>query len=108
MYALSKPQSVSDGVAPSGKGPFTITDRFGATAVTANGDGIAVSPNINRTSNNSGVSNQALLDKMDKLININEMHKNISQQGRVLISNDQVIARENLRSNLMHNPIYFA
>tara|TARA_Y100000361_G_C11097304_1_gene309870 strand:- start:321 stop:1007 length:687 start_codon:yes stop_codon:yes gene_type:complete len=38
--------NVEDGVAPPGKGPFTITDKFGATTVTAAGDGIAVSPNI--------------------------------------------------------------
>ena len=38
--------AVADGVAPPGKGPFTITDKFGATTVTAAGDGIAVSPNI--------------------------------------------------------------
>lgn len=41
-------QEVQDGIAPPGGGPFTITDRFGATAITAAGDGIAVSPNINR------------------------------------------------------------
>lgn len=39
-------QMVQDGIAPSDKGPFTITDRFGATAITAQGDGLAVSPNI--------------------------------------------------------------
>ena len=39
---------VEDGIAPPGGGPFTITDKFGATAVTAAGDGIAVSPNISK------------------------------------------------------------
>jgi len=52
-YLASKSQDVEDGIAPSGKGPFTITDKFGATAITAAGDGIAVSPNI---SNNEGIS----------------------------------------------------
>jgi hypothetical protein len=42
-------QSVSDGISPSSKGPFTITDAYGATAITAVGDGLAVSPNINTT-----------------------------------------------------------
>lgn len=42
----STPQQVEDGSALSSKGPFTITDRFGSTAVTAKGDGIVVSPNI--------------------------------------------------------------
>ena len=48
-------QSVKDGIAPSSKGPFTITDSFGATAITAKGDGLAVSPNISRenTRNNN-------------------------------------------------------
>ena len=31
--------TVADGVAPPGSGPFTITDKFGATTVTAAGDG---------------------------------------------------------------------
>jgi hypothetical protein len=43
-------QSVSDGEAPASKGPFTITDKFGATAVTQTGDGVVVSPNISRGS----------------------------------------------------------
>jgi hypothetical protein len=41
-------QSVADGIAPPGNGPFTITDSYGRTAITANGDGVAVSPNINQ------------------------------------------------------------
>ena len=41
-------QNVPDGIAPASKGPFTITDSFGAMAVTAKGDGLAVSPNIRR------------------------------------------------------------
>lgn len=39
-------QPVQDGIAPADKGPFTITDRYGATAITTIGDGLAVSPNI--------------------------------------------------------------
>jgi hypothetical protein len=39
-------QQVQDGMAPASKGPFTITDRYGATAITSVGDGIAVSPNM--------------------------------------------------------------
>jgi hypothetical protein len=45
-----KTQAVSDGVASPNNGPFSITDKFGATAITANGDGLAVSPNINTQS----------------------------------------------------------
>lgn len=39
-------QPVQDGIAPADKGPFTITDSYGATAITSVGDGLAVSPNI--------------------------------------------------------------
>ena len=55
-------QLVSDGIAPASKGPFTITDSFGATAITAKGDGVAVSPNINQgSSNNDSRETNALL-----------------------------------------------
>ena len=52
-------QFISDGMIPSqsGRGPFTITDSFGATAITAAGDGIAVSPNVSRNNGNSGGGN---------------------------------------------------
>jgi hypothetical protein len=45
-------QGVGDGMAPASKGPFTITDSFGATAITSKGDGLAVSPNIRRDGRN--------------------------------------------------------
>ena len=45
--------TVNDGMAPASKGPFTITDSFGATAITAKGDGLAVSPNIQREGRNA-------------------------------------------------------
>ena len=44
---------VEDGTAPPSRGPFTVTDSFGATAITAKGDGIAVSPNITREDRNT-------------------------------------------------------
>jgi plasmid maintenance system antidote protein VapI len=46
-------QSVQDGIAPPNRGPFTVTDSYGATAITTRGDGIAVSPNINQGSDNA-------------------------------------------------------
>ena len=52
MGAMSS-QSVQDGIAPADRGPFTITDSYGATAITAKGDGLAVSPNINQGSDNT-------------------------------------------------------
>jgi hypothetical protein len=51
----SASQKVSDGIAPPGQGPFTITNGYGATAITAAGDGLAVSPNIKRGGGDSGV-----------------------------------------------------
>jgi hypothetical protein len=51
--AFGATQSVQDGIAPPDRGPFTVTDSYGATAITARGDGIAVSPNINQGSDNT-------------------------------------------------------
>jgi hypothetical protein len=61
-------QMVSDGIAPSSNGPFTITDKYGATAVTANGDGLAVSPNINTGSSNKETNDllRQLIAKVDQ------------------------------------------
>jgi hypothetical protein len=52
IMAATNVQNVEDGMAPASKGPFTITDAYGSTAVTAAGDGVVVSPNINRDSIN--------------------------------------------------------
>jgi hypothetical protein len=52
----SQIQGVDDGMAPASKGPFTITDSFGATAITAKGDSLAVSPNIRRDDRNTGTT----------------------------------------------------
>lgn len=41
-------QAVADGAAPSSRGPFTITDSYGATAVTTQGDNVVVSPNVSQ------------------------------------------------------------
>lgn len=49
-YKTGIQQYTQDGISPSSNGPFTITDRFGATAVTAQGDHMVVSPNVS-TSN---------------------------------------------------------
>ena len=55
---LNPTQSVADGSALASKGPFTITDKFGATAVTAKGDGVVVSPNISYVED--GITNAAV------------------------------------------------
>jgi hypothetical protein len=64
-YLASQTQNVKDGIAPAGGGPFTITDKFGATAITAAGDGIAVSPNINK--GGGGGDNAGLMTAINEL-----------------------------------------
>jgi hypothetical protein len=48
LSAIGAVQSVEDGIADSSRGPFTITDSYGKMAMTAKGDNLAVSPNINK------------------------------------------------------------
>jgi len=52
IMAATNVQNVEDGMAPASKGPFTITDAYGSTAVTTAGDGVVVSPNIKQESIN--------------------------------------------------------
>ena len=69
-------QSVEDGIAPAGGGPFTITDKFGATAITAAGDGIAVSPNINKE--DSGRNRGSNSDNAGLMTAINELRSAVN------------------------------
>lgn len=61
-------QLVGDGIAPSSKGPFTITDSYGGMAITAKGDSIIASPNITNSATSAGNSEQsrtnALLERL--------------------------------------------
>lgn len=61
--AKSQVQSVNDGIAPSSKGPFTITDSYGAMAMTAKGDNLAVSPNISK----GGSSDSKMLSVLEQI-----------------------------------------
>jgi hypothetical protein len=79
-YALSS--TVEDGVAPPGKGPFTITDRFGATDITAAGDGIAVSPNIKTQGGAGGNANMSETNMLLKQI--------LSKEGTVQMDSTNV------------------
>ena len=63
MYTESK-QQIKDGIAPASKGPFTITDSYGGTAITAKGDSLAVSPNITREGRNTPSSMQLDYDRL--------------------------------------------
>lgn len=92
--AAKAKQGVKDGIAPSSRGPFTITDNYGATAITANGDGLAVSPNINRGSNNQSQYDwKKLEDKLEKLIAINQQQYEIAKGGNVIQINEFALGK---------------
>ena len=56
-------QQVQDGIADSSRGPFTITDSYGKMAMTAKGDNLAVSPNIN----SGGGSDSKMLSVLEQI-----------------------------------------
>jgi len=75
-------QAVMDGEASASRGPFTITDSYGATAVTAKGDNVVVSPNVSR--GGGGISD-AKLDKMIALLEkVANKSTTLQMDGRVL------------------------
>ena len=74
--------AVQDGVAPPGSGPFTITDKFGATTVTAAGDGLAVSPNINTQGGAGGNANMSETNMLLKQI--------LNKEGTVRMDSTEV------------------
>ena len=59
---ISKAQTVQDGIAPSDRGPFTITDAYGAMATTTAGDSLMASPNVGKGGGDSRMV--ALLEKL--------------------------------------------
>ena len=71
-------QGVEDGIAPPDRGPFTITDSYGATAITTKGDGVAVSPNINQGSDNREAKRTNML-----------LEQILTKQGTVKIDSTQ-------------------
>ena len=74
---------VSDGMAPSSKGPFTITDSYGATAITTAGDNVVVSPNVN--SGGGGGITSAQANKMISLLEkVANKDFSVSMDGRKL------------------------
>jgi hypothetical protein len=76
---------VEDGIAPSSKGPFTITDSFGATAITAEGDGIAVSPNINQSQGGStSVDMGPVVAKLEELLSVVKAGGTITIDGQAV------------------------
>lgn len=74
-------QAVSDGIAPSNRGPFTITDSYGSTAITAKGDGVAVSPNISQGSGESmKETNRLLRAYLEKGTQVNVVNTDFNNQ----------------------------
>jgi hypothetical protein len=75
-------QAVMDGEAPASRGPFTVTDDYGATAITNPGDGLFATPNISK--GGGGMSDT----KMDRMIALLEKVANksttLQMDGRVL------------------------
>ena len=70
LYAAArKAQNVQDGIAPSSKGPFTITDAYGAMAVTAKGDSIVASPNITNSANSADGEQRRTNALLERLLN---------------------------------------
>ena len=77
--AMSGGATVQDGVAPPGSGPFTIKDKFGATTITAAGDGLAVSPNINTQGGAGGNADMGETNELLKtLIKTSKENKTLS------------------------------
>lgn len=84
--ANSSTQSVQDGVTGPGKGPFTITDKFGATAITDARDGIAVSPNIRRTSGETRTAEVDIAPMVSELKAVKDvLGKILTKEGSVRI-----------------------
>ena len=76
-------QSVLDGEAPSERGPFTITDSYGATAVTAKGDGVVVSPNISQ-GGGEGITKAQANEMISLLKQVAAKDFSINMDGRKL------------------------
>lgn len=77
---------VNDGIAPASKGPFTITDAYGATAVTAKGDGVVVSPNISQGGGGSGITKAQANEMISLLKVVANKDFSINMDGRKLNS----------------------
>jgi hypothetical protein len=67
--AVAKTQQVQDGIASSSRGPFAITDKFGATAITANGDSLAVSPNISKGGGGDSTGLMSAINELRNAVN---------------------------------------
>jgi hypothetical protein len=77
-----KSQTVQDGIAPSSKGPFTITDSYGAMATTTPGDSIMASPNVG--TNSGGGSSKGMTEMASALSSIAKSTATSAKQQKKL------------------------
>jgi hypothetical protein len=75
---------VNDGIAPASKGPFTITDSYGATAVTTKGDNVVVSPNVAQGGNSDSITKAQANEMIALLRKVADKDFSISMDGRKL------------------------
>ncbi len=78
--------AVSDGIAPAERGPFTVTDSYGATAVTAKGDGVVVSPNISQGGGGEGITKSQANEMISLLKIVANKDFSVNMDGRKLSS----------------------
>lgn len=79
-------QTVQDGTITPGSGPFKITDKFGATAITDSRDGIAVSPNIRRNTRETAAAALDITPMISELKEVKDvLGKILSKEGTVSI-----------------------
>ena len=95
-FGLLNAQKVQDGIAPAEKGPFTVTDKFGATAITTEGDSIAVSPNVKKgegkkaAAAEGGGGGKASVDMGPVVAAINELIATVKAGGTIEIDGQAV------------------
>ena len=77
--------AVMDGTAPAERGPFTITDSYGATAVTAKGDNVVVSPNVS-SGGGEGITKAQANEMIALLRKVANKDFSINMDGRKLSS----------------------
>lgn len=88
-YFSDDDQKVQDGIAEDG-GPFKITDKFGATAITAADDKIAVSPNLTRTNQTPAPAQAAPINLEPLLQKIDQLIASVEKGGTVTLDGQKV------------------
>ena len=94
-FGLLNGQKVQDGMAPAERGPFTVTDKFGATAVTTEGDSVVVSPNVKKGEGKKataaeGGGGKASVDMGPVVAALNELIATVKAGGTIEIDGQAV------------------